>query len=92
MRLDALSLLSEPGLKQRDLLAQLELLFGFVAEERIGHVVVSADALTRIRQLEYGLEIVLDAVYRVAHATILSAYSQALAQGNVSWTMLPATW
>ena len=53
---------------------------------------VSADALTRIGQLEYGFETRLDAVFEIAHATILSAYSQALAQGSVSWTMLPATW
>ena len=33
----------------------------------------------------------LDAMFKVAHATILSAYSQALAQGSVSSTMLPAT-
>ena len=51
---------------------------------------ISAYALTRIGQLEYGFEIVLDAVFKIAHATILSAYSQALAQGSVSSTMLPA--
>ena len=84
--------MSEPGLKQCDLLAQLEFLFGFVAEERVRHVVVSADALTRVSQFEYGLEACLDAVFEIAHATILSAYSQALAQGSVSCTMLPATW
>jgi len=32
-----------------------------------------------------------DAVREIAHATIVAAYSLALAQGSVSWTMLPAT-
>ena len=35
-----------------------------------------------IRQLEDGLEALLEAVFEVAHATILSAYSRALAHGS----------
>ena len=89
---DALALLREARLEQRDLLAQLELLLGVVAEERVRHVVVRADALPRIWQLEDGLEALLDALFEVAHATILSAYSRALAQGSESCTRLPATW
>ena len=73
--LDALALLREARLEQRDLLAQVELLLGVVAEERVRHVVVRADALPRIGQLEDRLEVLLDAVFEVAHATILSAYS-----------------
>ena len=92
MRLIALALLREPRLEQRHLLAQLELLLRVVAEERVRHVVVRADALPRIRQLEDGLEVLLDAVFEVAHATILSAYSRELAQGSESCTRLPATW
>ena len=90
--LDALALLREARLEQRDLLPQLELLLGVVAEERVRHVVVRADALPRIGQLEDRLEDLLDAVFEVAHATILSAYSRELAQGSESCTRLPATW
>src|SRR6266850_560725 len=89
--LDALPFLAEARLQQRNLLPELELLVGVVAEERIGHIVVCADALARVAELEDRLENLLNAMVEVAHATILSAYSRELAQGSVSWTRLPAT-
>lgn len=73
--LDALALLREARLQQRDLLPELELLIGVVAEQRIGHVMVRADALPRVRRFEDGLEVLPEAVFEIAHATILSAYS-----------------
>ncbi len=88
----ALPLLSKPRPKEADLFAKLELRFGIVSEERVRHVVISAYALTRISQVKYGFETGLDSTHEIAHATILSAYSKALAQGSVSCTMLPATW
>ena len=54
--LDALALLREARLEQRHLLAQLELVLGVVAEDRVRHVVVGADPRPRIGQLEDGLE------------------------------------
>ena len=42
--------------------------------------------------LDNGLEVVLETVFEVAHATILSAYSRVLVHGRESCTRLPATW
>jgi hypothetical protein len=58
---------------QRHLLSELELFIRVVAEKSVWHVVVRADSLTRIRELQDGLEALLDALFKVAHATILSA-------------------
>src|SRR5262249_42927862 len=89
--LDAFTPLRKTGFEHRNLLAKFELLLGIVAEERVRHVVVRADALPRIRELEHRLEDGLDALVEVDHATILSAYSGELEQGSVSCTRLPAT-
>ena len=70
---DALALLREACLEQRHLCAQGELLLRVVSEERVRHVVVRADSLPRDPQLKDGLKVLLDAVFEIAHATILSA-------------------
>ena len=77
--MDALALLREARLEQRYLLAQREFLFGIVAEERVGHVVIRADTLPGVGKLEDRLEALLDALFEVVHATSLSANSRALA-------------
>src|SRR5262249_61338119 len=58
----------------------------------VRHVVIHADPLTRIRELQNRLEAMLDALFEVAHATILSAYSRVLVHGRESCTRLPAIW
>src|SRR5690606_28534673 len=89
---DPLASLREASLEQRHLLAKKELVFRVVAEECVGHIMVRTDAWPWIRQLENWLEALLEAVLEVGHVTILSTYSQVLAQGSESWTRLPATW
>src|SRR5262245_54900324 len=53
---------------------------------------ICADPLARIQEFQNRLECVLDAVFEVAHATLLSAYSRVVAHGRDSSTRLPARW
>lgn len=70
---DVLAFLRQAGFEKSDLFAQRELLFGRILEERVRHVVIDAEPLARIPEREDRLEVVLEALLEIAHATNLSA-------------------
>ena len=59
--------LLEAGAQQGDLLAQGELVFRRVAEDGVGHVVVGADLLPGVGQLQQGLQLPGEALLPVGH-------------------------